>query len=203
MLPSDIDFFFAPPTVKWEDHQTPDGTVSVLYLLRREIQDCLIGDVSLPESEVVPAKAPHRLFATAMVIFAGIDLLSKFTTGSDSESEAKRRFLAFCPAYLGTTSDEAGVLWSLRNGFVHSFGLWDKREKRYLSFALRDPNGQGRAVYIDTASQYWLVCVEELYAAFTGAVGKYQAKLSTDSALQRDFAGMFPRYGVIAVQVDP
>jgi hypothetical protein len=74
-----IDLFFKNPVIE------PDGpTQGVLYLLRREVQDCFIGKV-VPEDQVIAEsqKNRHRLFATVMVIMAGIDLLAKFYAGSD------------------------------------------------------------------------------------------------------------------------
>ncbi|MEQ1870931.1 MAG: class I SAM-dependent methyltransferase, partial [Vicinamibacterales bacterium] len=65
-----LAFFFHPPEQEWSE------TVhSTLYLLRREVQDCLIGRVG-PEIEVFRADGRHRLFASAMVMFAGFDLLA-------------------------------------------------------------------------------------------------------------------------------
>ena len=96
-----IDLFFKNPA------EQPDGSIQgVLYLLRREVQDCFIGKV-VPEDQVIAEsqKDRHRLFATVMVIMAGIDLLAKFYAGSDEnggvefgsepsrESSSSRAFL--------------------------------------------------------------------------------------------------------------
>lgn len=79
-LEEKLGLFFKEPTIKPVQGQA-QGT---LYLLRREIQDCLIGKV-LAEGQVPEeaSKDPHRIFATVMVIAAGVDLLAKFYAGSD------------------------------------------------------------------------------------------------------------------------
>src|SRR4030095_1218971 len=74
-LEEQIDFFFAGP----DPEQTGDLR-STLHLVRREVQDCLIGKV-VDESQVVTVarEEPHRLVATMMVLMAGVDLLAKCT----------------------------------------------------------------------------------------------------------------------------
>ena len=71
---------------------------SVLYLVRREAQDCLIGKV-VPESQVLRQFDQHRLFATVMVVFAGIDLVAKFA----ADREVRYRFVGFAGDYLSLT----------------------------------------------------------------------------------------------------
>ena len=71
-----IGFFFTPPFP-----MQSVGRVSTLRLVRQEAQECLIGDV-IPEDHVIsdPRKR-HQLFATTMVIMAGVDLLSQSGMG--------------------------------------------------------------------------------------------------------------------------
>src|SRR5262245_24325897 len=76
MSPSPLADRFASP------HAVQSGFVSTLYLNRREVQDCILGDV-IAEDAVAADPRRHRLFATVMVISAGIDLLAKFYAGSD------------------------------------------------------------------------------------------------------------------------
>jgi hypothetical protein len=77
-LQEQIDFFFAPPLPM----QTGSAS-STLHLNRREVQDCLIGDVVAEDKVLSDPRPRHRLFATVMVIASGVDLLAKFYAGSD------------------------------------------------------------------------------------------------------------------------
>jgi hypothetical protein len=100
-LGDDLAFFFARPTVPFERHAQRDQQ-SVLYLVRREAQDCLIGKV-VPESQVLRQFDQHRLFATVMVVFAGIDLVAKFAADNDADREVRYRFVGFAGDYLSLT----------------------------------------------------------------------------------------------------
>ena len=82
---ANVALFFASPTAPLD----PPCDVSTLYLLRREIQDCLFGEI-VEEDEASQKVPEHRLFASAMVIFAGFDLLAKFAR--DDEPEIGKRF---------------------------------------------------------------------------------------------------------------
>lgn len=113
--------------------------MSTLHLARREIQDCLSGTV-IDEEHVVDAalREPHRLFATAMVIMAAIDLLAKFYTGSDETGKAGARIKAFTARFIfdGHPSAErfAEVLYlGLRNPLLHSFTLYNDTLKINVS----------------------------------------------------------------------
>jgi hypothetical protein len=97
MSDADIVFFLTEPQVNMAEHRRTDGTVSTLYLLRQEAQRTLADSLVLeavaqrvfqatevihPEPkflEYLDLWNPHRrTFASAMVVFAGIDLLAKF-----------------------------------------------------------------------------------------------------------------------------
>jgi hypothetical protein len=88
LLPSDadkIDFLlFLPP----DQHVPHWPTYSTLHLLRREIQDCLLGTV-VPEKDALDQRPYSRLFASAILVSSGIDLSGKFVYG-DPRKESRQ-----------------------------------------------------------------------------------------------------------------
>src|SRR4030095_1470037 len=141
-LEEQIDFFFAGP----DPEQTGDLR-STLHLVRREVQDCLIGKV-VDESQVVTVarEESHRLFATMMVLMAGVDLLAKMYAGSDKKGEVRRRFIEFSQRYVvqgGSDVDErARALYlGLRNPLMHSFTVRSEEYQLHLVLfqASREP----------------------------------------------------------------
>ncbi len=98
-----ITFFFAPPRVDVERYRHSEPQRSVLALVRQEAIDCLVG--MWHDEDVVAARpdTDHRLFAAAMVLFAGLDLLAKFFSGSDESGQATHRFVTFVQRFMGLT----------------------------------------------------------------------------------------------------
>jgi hypothetical protein len=101
-LDEKITFFFAVPA----PIQT-FGTFSSLHLLRREVQDCLIGKV-IDEDQVITEamQGEHRLFATMMVVMAGVDVLAKFYAGSDNIGQVGARIKGFAARYMFTSAQD-------------------------------------------------------------------------------------------------
>lgn len=111
-----IDLFFKNPA------EQPDGSIQgVLYLLRREVQDCFIGKV-VPEDQVIAEsqKDRHRLFATVMVIMAGIDLLAKFYAGSDENGGVGSRIRTFAREFVFTGLPSAQLFSEVLSGVQES-----------------------------------------------------------------------------------
>ena len=129
-LEEEVDFFFAPPLP-----EQASKVRSTLHLLRREMQDCLIGTV-VPENEFIAYPGErHRLFATLMVIMCGIELLGKFYAGNDAPGGVYDRFKSFAKEFIlaGSRAPEefADVLYyGCRNTVIHSFNVREKK-KRY------------------------------------------------------------------------
>jgi hypothetical protein len=194
-----IDFFFAPPFPPQTGTQK-----SLLHLNRQEAQDCLIGRLDVPEHDVVSDKC-HRLFATTMVIAAGVDLLGKFFAGSASRKrgESQARFTDFAKRFVFANEDSretfAGVLWGgCRNPMMHAFGL---RNDDGYAVSLTEMRLGGAAILsrtVDSGTAY-VVSVPGLYTAYLGAIGRYQEALRADATLQENFRKMFPDYGFIRV----
>lgn len=140
-LPPDeqIDFFFAPPL----PHQEPvDGYRSTLHLLRRELQDCLVGRLYRDELAPVAKVEKHRrVFATALVIWTGMDLLAKCHAGRPDPNDVGAKFKKYVDDIIvprggfvitdkpstpeAEISETAGeVLYhGMRNPMTHSFNL--------------------------------------------------------------------------------
>ncbi|HEU5452486.1 MAG TPA: hypothetical protein VFU76_10895 [Terriglobales bacterium] len=136
---NDVDFFFTPPTVDPARHRRDDQSYSVLYLLRREAQDCLIGTV-IDEAAVRDYPGDkHRVFASTMVLLSGIDLLGQFLHPTGS---VEARFTRFVTTYLyPNDADAAAALYAVRNALMHTFGLQDAT--RQLSLVLDQPHARG------------------------------------------------------------
>lgn len=125
-LKEQIEFFFAPPLPP-----QLGSSKSTLHLNRQEAQDCLIGTV-VPEADVVSdSRRRHRLFATAMVIAAGIDRLGKFYAGTDKSGGKMGvgdRIIEFAERFMFTGQPSARTFaevlyYGCRNPMLHAFTL--------------------------------------------------------------------------------
>lgn len=176
-----IDLFFRDPAIP----PSPVGTFSVLYLLRRDIKQCV-------ESRQI-------LWPATMAILAGIDLLGKLHAGQDGRGVGKR-FRGFISDYfLSVSSEDAKTIYQLRNALLHSFGLYAESEEKKYYFNLIY---QDIGTLIQTHPQHsdrYLVSITSLYCEFETAIDRYQVDLATDPDLKRKFKAMFPRYGAINV----
>ena len=191
-----IDFFFAPPLPV-----QPGPQVSVLYLARREAQECLVGDVYRENVVLTVPGGHHRLFATTMVIVAALDLLAKFHAGKDDQGGVGERFKTFVETFLlpsdGDSKLFAEVLYlGCRNPLLHSFGLHNKKHNVLLignadnSIVIqRDRNEPTR----------FLVSVEGLFTQFIAAIWAYEAEVRKSSVLQENLERMFDDYGVLTI----
>jgi hypothetical protein len=207
-IQSNLDFFFADPT----DSQHGEGRrQSTLYLLRREVQDCLIGEVVGEHEVLQPSRHARRLFASIMVIFAGIDLLGKFVRGDDAPGpgEIERRFKGLIRAYMPLTPEtsarEAHIIWRVRNTVMHSFGLYDRGHTQDRHVAVSNepwtPNEVSPVAAPKTVqgTAVWLVSIPRLYLGFIEAVAAYEKDVRARPDLQQGFASMFEHYGSLSV----
>jgi hypothetical protein len=132
-LDEKIAFFFTPPARIAEP-----GSFSSLFMLRREIQDCLIGKVIDEDAVIDEAmRGEHRLFATLMVVAAGVDLLAKFYAGSDDIGGVRARIKNFAARYMFAEAKDparsAEILYQgIRNPLLHSFTLYDRKFEIWL-----------------------------------------------------------------------
>lgn len=200
-LDQQIAFCCAPPVP-----EQPEGIQSRLYLLRREIQSCLVGDPLFPnEYDALAVPDRHqRICATCLVIWAGIDLLAKFYGGSDAQNESGPRFKKFVKENLlelsGLPEDLAAlapeILYTgLRNPMVHSFGL---NSQKSFNVYLGTGNTGYFLIAIPGASNTYAVSVGGLYKAFLDSINTYRRRLA-EAPLREAFGKMFSVYGSIGV----
>jgi hypothetical protein len=195
---TDVDFFFTPPTVDPALHCRAAQSYSVLYLLRREAQDCLLGTV-IDEAAVrhYPGDK-HRVFATTMVLLSGLDLLGQFR---DPTASVEKRFTEFVSSYLYPHEDDAAqALFAVRNALMHTFGLQDAT--RQLSLVLDQPLARGiQPAAVTTAGNRAVINVLQLFDDVVRAVGRYYRDVRTPGeahdALRQHFAAMFQKAGTI------
>jgi hypothetical protein len=192
-----IDLFFRNPA------EEPDGSIQgVLYLLRREVQDCFIGKV-VPEDQVIAEsqKDRHRLFATVMVIMAGIDLLAKFYAGSDENGGVGSRIRTFAREFVFADLPSAQLFSEVlyegcRNPMLHSFALQNKR----FRMTLMQGFSHGVLRRVKGQPDWFVLSVEGLYVAFVRAVKAYEVQVRTNPQTQEKFVRMFEDYGSIGMQ---
>jgi hypothetical protein len=157
------------------------------------------------DEDVVAARPEtyHRLFAAAMVLFAGLDLLAKFFSGSDESRQTRHRFVTFVQRFMGLTAEDAETVWQVRNALMHSFSLYAPRANRTLTFHQRCPRPDLSEPPVWADGDVWHLCLHHLYNAFLRAIRACQAALATDAGARKHFHTMFTRYGSIAVRVEP
>ena len=196
----DAEFFFTDPQA-----QVPDGRTSVLYLLRREIQDCLFGQIG-DERKTLLLEGRSRLFASTMVTFSGLDLLSIFASGKDSWQGAGKRFQSFLVRFGAMTDEQAAAVWRFRNSLMHSFGLYHRTPQGtpILAWIFQQDNPAPVVRRVDEplvgggSIEGWELSVDDLYELFVTAMSNYRERLVEDADLQSGFAAVFPHYGTLA-----
>lgn len=192
----DIERFFAPP------HPQQGGFAkSSLHQNRREVQGVFIRR-AIAESQVLKQdpKGRHSLFATCMVIGAGIDLLSKFHAGGDKGGVGVR-FKTFLEQYMfkgrADAADRAAVVYEgVRCPMVHSFTLHSK--KHHVSVVSHVPELERQSVWRSKKNRNdFMVSVEGLFADYVKAIRAYKRDLLKRPDLQKNFAAVLPDYGYI------
>jgi len=191
-----VQWFFAPP----EPEQFGELR-STLHQIRREAQDCLLGRL-VPEDRVrtEALRDPHRLFATTMVLMAGVDLMAKFVVG-DEDGSVRDRIVGYASRYMFTglpSADEfAEVLYyGCRNPLLHSFNLRSKKFRVGLTNGME----KGCVVRVVGQGNMFLVSVEGVFEAFIDSLNRYRADLVGDATLQANFRKMYPSYGGLTMQ---
>jgi hypothetical protein len=181
--------FFENPWV----YRAPPGQYGILFLLRRDINNCLGAEAGMQNRTDRQIQWPG-----AMCIFAGIDLLAKFRAGEDGPKKVGSRFKAFVERFFHLPASEAETLYQLRNSMLHSFGLYSRgKDGAVYRFTLVSCGA--RPLVRHTPPDQYLVDVISLHEDFEKAVGEYRQALQGDSALQQNFMAMFPNYGAIYI----
>jgi hypothetical protein len=191
-LDDKIAFFFTAPAPIMAF-----GTFSSLFLLRREVQDCLIGKVVDEDCVIREAmRGEHRLFATLMVVSAGVDLLAKFHAGSDDVGGVGARIRTFAARYMFAAAKNPGrsaeILYhGLRNPLLHSFTLHD----RTLQIGLMNQRPDFDILENPQKPGQVLISVEGVYLAFVRGLNAYRVELLTSTELRSKFQAMYEKYG--------
>ncbi len=188
-----VAFFFKPPAPIKEL-----GTLSSLFMLRCEVQDCLIGKVIDEDAVINEAMqhGEHRLFATLMVVMAGVDLLAKFYAGSDDIGGVGARFKGFAARYMFPNAADparsAEILYQgIRNPLLHSFTLYDQNLEIWLVNRQPDfdifenPEKPGHV----------FISIEGVYQAFVRGLRAYHAELVNSADLLGKFESKYENYG--------
>jgi hypothetical protein len=202
VLVDDVVFFFTVPLADLVRNQQGEPRRSVLAMARQEILDCLVGDWRSSEKNVAARPSDyHRLYASAMVIFAAIDLLAKFHAG-DAKGGVAQRFLTFVHEFMGLSEADAEAVYAVRNSMMHSFGLYDNKNERGLSFSQGCIRLDEAASPVWSVKGGWIICLHHLYNAFLRAVHSYEQAVIHDSLLQENFENIYHDYGYVIVIPD-
>ena len=123
MFCPEADKFFQSPL---QPRSLP-GDFGILYLLRRDIIQCLGKN---PNTGA--ALGLQSVWPGAMAILAGIDLLAKYLAGNDDRGGVGKRFREFVKSkYFGPISaGDEETIYQLRNALLHSFGLYSESESK-------------------------------------------------------------------------
>jgi hypothetical protein len=211
---SDIDekiaFCFQPPSFTLDEHRR-NGTVSVLYLLRRELLETAGRDPGTePETIIRSEGTRKRLFTSMILSFTMVDLLAKFALGDGGH--VGDRFKDFLQhPQLGALNEQVATLfYAVRNSLVHSFGVPDAASLSklgltavgYVQRRVTPYAGVGDALHVaeqDGLSKTAIVCVDGACATAIDAVGRTKDRLhGSDSGSARPlFDQMFEKYGRI------
>ena len=180
---NDIDLFFKDPAIE----PSRSGRFGVLYLLRRDIRECVLkGKI---------------LWPATMAILAGIDLLGKFYAGGHTIRKVRARFTSFVDKYFAPISDDdAETIYQLRNALLHSFGLYSRSRTNHYFFSLTLPRVDPWIQRDPPNSDKYLISIAALYDKFETAVERYRTELETNSELQNNFHNMFQNYGAVGRQ---
>jgi hypothetical protein len=188
MFSADADQFFLSPRTQ----PTPPSDFGVLYLLRRDIDLCMGVNPNTGQPISCQAEWP-----ATMGILAGVDLLAKFSDGSDTLRKVGERFRKFLGRFFAMNPIDQKVIYQLRNSLLHSFGLYSESNGKVYRFFLTG-HGTGVLVSHKPPDQYY-VDLRVLHRDFENAVAAYGAALDADPHLQTNFTAMFGKYGRIHI----
>ena len=188
MFSKEAELFFKKPA----ETPTIPGTFGILYLLRRDILQCLGFDPNTGTRNKEPV-----LWPGGMAILAGIDLIAKFYKGDDTIGQVGQRFKDFITKYLQpiSTGDEE-TIYQLRNSLLHSFGLYSQTQNQTYHFIL---TASKSLLAQQTASGKFQIDLLTLYEQFEKAIDKYADDLNETPDLQSKFTLMFQNYGAIPI----
>ncbi|MBU2857062.1 hypothetical protein HF289_09340 [Acidithiobacillus ferrooxidans] len=188
MPQSNLNLFFKDP-------KTPKripNDFSVLYLLRRDVYQCMGID---PNTGCKTGN--QAIWPGVMAILAGIDLLGKFYAGSDDIGQAGPRFRDYIKKYFnGIGPQDHETIYQLRNALLHSFGLYSKYRNNVYRFIL-DQNLSSFITH--TPPDKYIIDVRKLHCKFEESIDLYYTDLKNNQNLQNNLNAIFPNYGKIHI----
>jgi hypothetical protein len=192
-LQQDIDLFFDNP-----NSEIHPKKYSPLHLLRRHIRICFSID---------PNNNAQAIWPGAMATLAGIELLGAYCNGD--EQGRGSTFIKFCKEFLDLSQEESEIIYTLRNAFVHTYGLVAKND-------IRNSSNKGKLFKfkVSYSDEHWLISgvtpsekeifsivnLCELYKRFEIAVVKYHKKILVDDKLAENFSKTFNFLGVLTYE---
>jgi hypothetical protein len=186
---NDAEFFFQSPPDRLVADSNGQSKHSTLTALRGDVDFCMGIDRSKGKTSL-PAQRT-ALWSGAIAIMAGIDLLAKFYAGCDDTGKVGERFKTFVEKFFGLATEDANILYRLRNSLVHSYGLSFEVDGSHIDLA-SDLN-QGLLVSSNTNRK--VVDLLALYHQFEKAISEYFDTIKSDATLQTHFARIFATYG--------
>lgn len=178
-----IELFFQEPSASIN----PPNNVSNLYLLRRDIRACYGFD---PNTNLKMENQIIAIWPGVMAIMAGIDLLSKFYSGEDSNNKSRERFLTYVSKYIDNRNQE--VLYQLRNSLLHSFGLYSESFSGNIYKFNLGINYQSELVIVK--KPYYLIDVNELRIKFEYSIELFKTEYSKLESFKK-FILISEKYG--------
>lgn len=183
-----MEFFFQDPNIYLEVNKS-----SILHLLRRDVYSCM-GYTKVNDKDHKLIKDDNInpiIWPGAMAVLAGIDLLSKFYAGSDNQGHVGSRFKTYCEKYID--SDNAEVIYQLRNSLLHSFGLFSKTKTATYYFQVSSCRSELVTLLPNIRPNYNIdLCT--LWDKFEQSIEKYKEDIEKDDSLKKNFLKMFDLY---------
>lgn len=183
-----MDLFFQDPYIFVEASKS-----SKLHLLRRDIY-CCMGYTKVDDKVHKLIKDDNIypiIWSGAMAVLAGIDLLSKFYAGSDNQAQVGSRFKTYCEKYID--SDNAEVIYQLRNSLLHSFGLFSKTKTATYYFQVSSCRNELVTLLPNIRPNY-NIDLYTLWDKFEQSIEKYKEDIEKDDSLKENFLKMFDLY---------
>lgn len=182
-----IDFCF-----KAENKKKDESLNSILYLLRREIKHCFGINPDNETKNGIYVKWPGT-----MAIMAGIDLLSKYHSGT-LDFKVGPRFKIFLKEFWNLNDDEQEVIWQLRNSLCHSFSLYSISDKgKEYRFELAETSDN---LIANISQDTYRIALNKLLEFFFDGIIKYHSAVSKSDDLKTKLVSVLRKIGGVSTK---
>lgn len=135
-----------------------------------------------------------------LMLWSGIDLLSRFHSGQLQNQKSFKRLKAFVAEYFPVQKERQRAFIQFRNACIHSVGFYtyddlNKTESRFYLSSLND-----EIISKDPWGKK-LVNPMAFKKGFISAVQKYRRELKNDRLLQANFVKVYQKLGYINYEV--